>query len=78
LSAGRKDLNHDLAVRATAIARAAPCGSVDRRAALCAAVALGTTVTLAAARHALGDVEPEAVRGAALRMLEDLAATRMS
>ena len=47
--------NHDLADRAAALARESPRGSAERRAALCAAVVLDTTRSVAAARAALAE-----------------------
>jgi hypothetical protein len=65
--------NRQLAERARDIALHAPAGTLTRRAAGCAAVALGTTNSLTAAREALGLVRLDDVRQAALQLLDHLA-----
>jgi hypothetical protein len=65
--------NPQLAERARAIAARAPRGTLERRAAGCVAVALGTTGTLAAARKVLGAVEAADSRDRATEILAELA-----
>jgi hypothetical protein len=65
--------NRELAARAQQLAKAS--GGLQRRAAICAAVALGTTGTVAAARTVLEDsLSKPDLRNAALDLLEQLAA----
>ena len=67
--------NGKLAERAADLARQAPRGSLERRAALCASVALSTTKTVTAARAALDQSDvPAEVRAAAIALLGELAA----
>ena len=67
--------NRALARRAREIAARTPDGSQDRRAFGCAAVALSTTASAAAARRALADECPDIVKAAALAALNQLIAT---
>lgn len=76
--AGDRPANRDLAELARQLAGRAPRGSLERKAYGCAAVALSTTGTLAAARRALGDVGPADVQAAALTVLEQLVSGRRS
>jgi len=64
--------NKVLAERARQLAGQAPAGSPDRRAYGCAAVALATTSTLAAARRVLADDCPDIAKAAALAALGQL------
>ena len=65
--------NRQAANRARVLAAGAPPGSLERRAAGCCAVALGTTRTITAARDVLAGWDgPADVRAAALRLLENL------
>lgn len=75
MSAHHADItgNRTLAARARAVADAAPRGSTDRKAALSAAVLLGETRTVAAARKLLGEVADPAIRQAAGELLSQLA-----
>lgn len=70
--AARRSAQQSLAAEARARADAEPPGSLGRKAWGCAAVALATTGTLAAARRALGDVGAADVRQAALAALGSL------
>lgn len=68
--------NQLLAARALAIAKAAPLGSAERKAALCAFSALCETRTLPAARKVLatlGDIAPHLL-DAAVAVLDQVAA----
>lgn len=59
--------NKELATEASALGIAAPLGSPQRKAWLCAAVALGTTTTTAAARKVLAEWDgPADVRDRAI------------
>lgn len=65
----------ELAARALDIVNNSPDGSMQRRAAGCAAAVLATTKTVAAARKALeGARLDDAIRDAALALLDELAA----
>jgi hypothetical protein len=65
--------NRQLAERARDLADRARPGSIERKAAACAAVALATTRTLTAARDVLDGWDgPPDVRAAALAVLGDL------
>lgn len=68
--------NRNLAERVRQLADWAPNGSLERKAYGCAAVALSTTGTIAAARRVLGDVGQADVQAAALAVLEQLATER--
>ena len=65
--------NANLATRARDLAAKAPNGSFERKSWGCAAVALSTTGSLAAARKVLADVGLADVRAAALAAIEQLA-----
>ncbi len=65
--------NQELAAQARDHADAAPAGSLGRKAWACAAVALGTTGTIATARKVLALVRPAEVREATLAALGQLA-----
>jgi hypothetical protein len=64
--------NQQLAERARQLAGRAGNGTRERKAALCLAVALGTTGTLASARKALRLIDADAIRQAAAKLLDDL------
>jgi hypothetical protein len=64
--------NRRLAERARGLADQAPHGSVDRPAALCAAVVLGTTTTASAARQALSLIDRADIRRRAREILAQL------
>lgn len=64
--------NADLADRARQLAAKAPNGSPERKAYGCAAVALSTTGSLAAARKVLAADCPPEVQAAALEALDQL------
>lgn len=65
-----------LTFRALEVAKAAPAGSLKRRAAGCAAAVLATTSTVGAARRALVDHRvDDGVRDAALALIDDLTRT---
>jgi hypothetical protein len=64
--------NRLLAARARDLGTRAPRGSLDRKAALCAAVALDETRSLRAARLVLDDLDQADVRDAARQLLDDL------
>ncbi|MGH3304121.1 MAG: hypothetical protein ACRDOK_21065 [Streptosporangiaceae bacterium] len=66
--------NRELADRARQLAERSV--GYQRRAALCACVALGTTGTVGAARNALADVLQGDVRAAALDLVGQLAAAQ--
>lgn len=65
--------NPALAARARAIAACAPAGSLERRAAGCAAAALSATGTIASARNALAGLWQDDVRQDALGLIGQLA-----
>jgi hypothetical protein len=67
--------NRLLAARASDLAGRAPRGSLECKAAGCAAIALGETRTIPAARRILADVGNGDVRAAALQLLDQLATT---
>jgi hypothetical protein len=67
--------NRQLAARARDLADHAAPGSTERRAAGCAAVALGTTSTTDAARRTLGHLWQADIRTAALAILDQLTNT---
>ncbi len=65
--------NADLAARARQLANAAPGGSIERKAAGCASVALHTTRSIAGARRALAGWDvPADVTAAAVTLLDEL------
>jgi hypothetical protein len=64
--------NQQLAGRARDLADRAPRGSLERRAAGCVAVALGTTRSIAAARKVLDDIDQADIRGRAGALLAEL------
>jgi hypothetical protein len=64
--------NRQLAARARDLAGRAPSGSLDRRAALCVAVLLGTTKTAAGARQALSKIDQADIRTRAETLLGEL------
>jgi hypothetical protein len=66
--------NRTLAARAQDLASRAPAGSAQRKAAGCAAIALGETRTIPAARKILAGVGNADVRQAAVSLLDELAA----
>ncbi|MGH3300356.1 MAG: hypothetical protein ACRDOK_01530 [Streptosporangiaceae bacterium] len=68
--------NRELADRARQLAERS--AGLQRRAALCASVALGTTGTVGAARNALADVLQGDVRDAAMDLVGQLAASTRS
>ena len=65
--------NRTLAARARDLADHASAGSLERKAAGCLAVALGTTSTVTAARKILGDIARADIRDRAAQMLAELA-----
>lgn len=65
--------NRALAARARAIGSQAARGSLQRKAALCAAIALDETRTIAAARKVLDDLADPAIAQAAAELIGELA-----
>jgi len=65
--------NRTLAARARDLANSASAGSLERKAAGCLAVALGTTNTVTAARKVLSDITTADIRDRATQMLAELA-----
>ncbi|HEY1914255.1 MAG TPA: hypothetical protein VGH27_01655 [Streptosporangiaceae bacterium] len=65
--------NRTLAARAREVARQAPRGSVERRSALCAVVALDDSRSVATARKVLAGLDDAAIRQAAIDLIGELA-----
>jgi hypothetical protein len=61
--------NRELAARARGLADQAPAGSLERKAALSAAILLDETRTVAAARKLLGEIVNDVMRQAAGELL---------